>query len=103
MAQPAIPSKNKDYYHAFVHQQNVRKRKPNNLKINSSASSNLQPMTFKKVMHILFVSTCSRGKHCQFGATEKSVKENQYQWPRERKVGSDGMGIDAEQTPDSVW
>lgn len=92
LAQPAIPSKNKDYCNVFIHQQNVRKRKPNNLKINASASSNLKPMTLKEVMHILFVSTCSRGKHWQFGAREKPVKKINIDGPGREKVEAMGMG-----------
>lgn len=44
-------------------------------------------MTFRKAMPILFVSICSRGKHGQFGAREKSVKKTNTNGPRQRKVG----------------
>lgn len=48
-------------------------------------------------MHILFVSTCSRGKHWQFGAREKPVKKINIDGPGREKLEAMGMGIDAEQ------
>lgn len=63
----------KDHYSVFVHQQNVRKRKRNNLKINSSASFHLKSRTFKSCKFI-FVSNFSRGQNHLFGARDENQK-----------------------------
>lgn len=59
----------------FTHQQCARKRKQNNLKINSSTSLNLKAMTLKEGRQILFlVSNLSR-EYGMLGLREKNKKE----------------------------
>lgn len=85
LAQSAILPRIKDQQRIFVHQQSVRKRKQNNLKINSSISLNLKSMTLKADKYFWFL-ILAEDNTAPLEQGTKIKKENLQGWPRQRKV-----------------